>query len=51
MSDEMRGRDEDAFIAAIKLHMTGSLTFIRAAEEELVNNKVAPCTRASSSVH
>lgn len=40
MNDEMQGQSEDAILAAIKLHVTGNLTLIRAAEEELVKNKV-----------
>ncbi|EIE23552.1 NAD(P)-binding protein [Coccomyxa subellipsoidea C-169] len=41
MNDEMEGQSEDAILAAIKLHVTGNLTLIRAAEEELVKNKGA----------
>jgi NAD(P)-dependent dehydrogenase (short-subunit alcohol dehydrogenase family) len=37
----MNGNDEAAYISAIKLHVTGNLTLIRAAEEELIKNKGA----------
>lgn len=40
MTEEMHGQDEAAYLSAIKLHVTGNLTLIRAAEEELVKNKV-----------
>ncbi|CAL8461621.1 g1152 [Coccomyxa elongata] len=40
-TDEMWGADEAAFISALKLHVTGNLTLIRAAEEELIKNKGA----------
>lgn len=40
MTEEMNGPDEVAYLSAIKLHVTGNLTLIRAAEEELVKNKV-----------
>ncbi|EIE22082.1 NAD(P)-binding protein [Coccomyxa subellipsoidea C-169] len=46
-SDEMWGGGEAAFIAALKLHVTGNLTLIRAAEEELVKNKGAIVNIAS----
>ena len=37
----MSGRTEAAFLSAIKLHVTGNLALIRAAEEELIKNKVS----------
>ncbi|BDA43070.1 Glucose 1-dehydrogenase [Coccomyxa sp. Obi] len=40
-TEEMSGNDEAAYISAIKLHVTGNLTLIRAAEEELIKNKGA----------
>ncbi|EIE23326.1 NAD(P)-binding protein [Coccomyxa subellipsoidea C-169] len=40
-TEEMNGNDEAAYIAAFKLHVTGNLTLIRAAEEELIKNKGA----------
>ena len=36
----MSGTGEEAFISAIKLHVTANLAIIRAAEEELIKNKV-----------
>lgn len=39
-TEEMSGKTEDAFLSAIKLHVTGNLALIRAAEEELIKNKV-----------
>ncbi|BDA42099.1 Glucose 1-dehydrogenase [Coccomyxa sp. Obi] len=39
LSDDMYGGGEAAFIAALKLHVTGNLALIRAAEEELIKNK------------
>ena len=35
-TDEMSGMTEAAFLSAIKLHVTGNLALIRAAEEELI---------------
>ncbi len=40
VTEEMNGQDEAAYLSAIKLHVTGNLALIRAAEEELVKNKV-----------
>jgi len=40
-TDEMSGGTENAFLSAIKLHVTGNLALIRAAEEELIKNKVS----------
>jgi len=37
----MSGGTENAFLSAIKLHVTGNLALIRAAEEELIKNKVS----------
>ena len=42
MTEEMSGNTEAAFLSAIKLHVTGNLALIRAAEEELIKNKVSP---------
>ncbi|CAL8461624.1 g1155 [Coccomyxa elongata] len=39
LSDDMYGGGEAAFIAALKLHVTGNLALIRAAEKELIKNK------------
>ena len=36
----MSGLNEEAFISAIKLHVTGNLAIIGAAEQELIKNKV-----------
>jgi hypothetical protein len=41
MTEEMSGKTEDAFLSAIRLHVTGNLALIRAAEEELIKNKGA----------
>ncbi|KAK9905602.1 hypothetical protein WJX75_002844 [Coccomyxa subellipsoidea] len=38
---DIDGKDEAAFISFFKLHVTGHLTLIRAAEEELIKNKGA----------
>ncbi|EIE23343.1 hypothetical protein COCSUDRAFT_41609 [Coccomyxa subellipsoidea C-169] len=38
-STGLPGDDEAAFIAEFKLHVTGNLTLIKAAEEELIKNK------------
>ena len=43
-TEEMSGTTEAAFLSAIKLHVTGNLALIRAAEEELIKNKVTPAT-------
>ncbi|CAL5224873.1 g7631 [Coccomyxa viridis] len=40
-TEEMSGKTEAAFLSAIKLHVTGNLALIRAAEEELIKNKGA----------
>ncbi len=40
-TEEMSGRTEAAFLSAIKLHVTGNLALIRAAEEELIKNKAS----------
>ena len=40
-TEEMSGVAEEAFLSAIKLHVTGNLALIRAAEEELIKNKVS----------
>lgn len=40
MTEEMHGQGEAAYLSAIKLHVTGNLALIRAAEDELVKNKV-----------
>lgn len=41
ITEEMSGTGEEAFISAIKLHVTANLAIIRAAEEELIKNKGA----------
>ncbi len=44
----MHGPGEEAYIAAMKLHVTGNLALIRAAENKLIKNKVglgrSPCS-------
>jgi NAD(P)-dependent dehydrogenase (short-subunit alcohol dehydrogenase family) len=40
-TDDMMSANETAFISALKLHVTGNLTLIREAEEELIKNKGA----------
>ena len=40
-TEEMSGGTEAAFLSAIKLHVTGNLALIRAAEEELIKNKAS----------
>lgn len=40
ITEEMSGTNEEAFISAIKLHVTANLAIIRAAEQELIKNKV-----------
>ena len=42
-TEEMSGKTEAAFLSAIKLHVTGNLALIRAAEEELIKNKASYC--------
>ena len=39
---------EAAFLSAIRLHVTGNLALIRAAEDELIKNKVGLCTASHS---
>ncbi|EIE23334.1 hypothetical protein COCSUDRAFT_62877 [Coccomyxa subellipsoidea C-169] len=38
-AESMGGKDEASFISSFKLHVTGNLNLIRAAEEELIKNK------------
>ncbi|KAK9905613.1 hypothetical protein WJX75_003074 [Coccomyxa subellipsoidea] len=38
-AENMGGKDEAAYISSFKLHVTGNLTLIRAAEEELIKSK------------
>ncbi|BDA47161.1 Glucose 1-dehydrogenase [Coccomyxa sp. Obi] len=40
-SEEASGNDEAAFLASFRMHVTGNLTLIRAAQEELIKNKGA----------
>ena len=48
MTEEMSGMTEAAFLSAIRLHVTGNLALIRAAEEELIKNKVRMRTAPAS---
>jgi hypothetical protein len=50
----MSGKTEEAFLSAIRLHVTGNFALIRAAEEELIKNKVHAktcCSRPTGAFH